>query len=332
MILFKNWYESRAEAIIKTALVANEKALTRRAHNLHLDWWALAKQGGAMEFHGEGSLVTLETPHDFAEYEDNKFRKRGDVRRFTSRSRGRLMTRLATLKQSELPLFVTTTYGASWSPNPEDWKRDLNTLGVWLRWKYPDSSAIWKLEPQERGAPHYHLMIFGVHHFPWQILAVRWVEIVCKISLPTDYPVKSGREGAALFREWIDELDVDNATKDFLNAGTSVKRVLSRNGVMRYASKYMGKEIGKFEGVGRFWGVIGRKKLPVSKVHREAVAAVVLVYVRRVVRGFLRSKGIRWKCSGKTRIFTANPAKWVDVLEWAHDHYYERQRLLGNPF
>jgi len=27
---------------------------------------------------------------------------------------------------------------------------------------YPDASAIWKLEPQKRGAPHYHMLVWGV--------------------------------------------------------------------------------------------------------------------------------------------------------------------------
>lgn len=58
---------------------------------------------------------------------------------------------------------------------------------------------------------------------------------------------------------------------------------------MAYASKkYMGKDVEGFEGVGRFWGVLNRKALPVSKTLCLEVAEVVLVKIRRIFRRLLK--------------------------------------------
>lgn len=138
---------------------------------------------------------------------------------------------------------------------------------VWIRFSnglhraYPECSGIWKLEPQERGAPHYHILLFGVDFIHYSILAQWWYEIV-----------GSGDER-------------------HLQAGICIEAVRSREGVMHYASKlYMGKEIAGFEGVGRFWGVFNRKKLPLSRAVKAEIAAGELVHFQRMTRRYIQSK------------------------------------------
>jgi len=43
---------------------------------------------------------------------------------------------------------------------------------------HPEAAAIWKLEPQQRGAPHYHLLLFGIEFIPHQVIARWWYEVV----------------------------------------------------------------------------------------------------------------------------------------------------------
>jgi hypothetical protein len=47
-----------------------------------------------------------------------------------------------------------------------------------LRREFSGCSAIWKLEPQKRGAPHFHLLVWGIAFLHYQRLARRWFEIV----------------------------------------------------------------------------------------------------------------------------------------------------------
>jgi hypothetical protein len=123
----------------------------------------------------------------------------------------------------------------------------------------------------------------------------------------------------------------------------------SREGVMHYASKMsMGKTIEGFSGVGRFWGVSNRVKLPLSKPVRVEVAEPVLVHFQRIARRFIQSqmkasflwkrslgKRVHWRryrCGRPARVLVGNPVQWLRVGEWAEGEFYRRVRASGLPF
>ncbi len=83
----------------------------------------------------------------------------------------------------------------------------------------------------------------------------------------------------------------------------------------------MGKELPipqGWENVGRFWGVIGRQHLPLSPCETIVEPKRTMIQVRRVLRRYLRSKGLRrgGKCS--MRLFTEEHLQWVRVIDWAN--------------
>ena len=106
-----------------------------------------------------------------------------------------------------------------------------------------------------------------------------------------------------------------------LVAGTSIERVRSARGVRRYASKsYMGKEFVMppgWEHVGKFWGVIGRKNLPLSQCETIIEERQVLIRVHRIRRRFMRSKGLRRGGKASVRLYTEQHLQWARVLDWA---------------
>ena len=215
--------------------------------------------------------------------------------------------------------FVMLTLRGVWSDDPNDWRRCLDTFCKRMRRAYGEVSGIWKLEPQERGAPHYHLLVFGVNFIPHQMLSQWWFDIV-----------GSGDER-------------------HLQAGISIEAVRSREGVMHYASKmYMGKIIEGFSGVGRFWGVFNRAKLPLSKAVRVEIAGPVLVHFQRIARRFIQSqmkanflwkrtlgKRVRWRryrCSRPARVLVNDPVQWLRLVEWAEGEFQRRLREAGLPY
>ena len=254
-------------------------------------------------FYPEGSFIRIQPSDD---YEPHQRRRtpRGKIGGFSAKSRGRLISLCAQLNRVLHALFLTLTWPGIWNPDPKVWKTCLDTFLKRLHRAFPECSGIWKLEPQQRLAPHFHMLLFGVEFIHHSILARWWYEIV-----------GSGDER-------------------HLQAGISIEAVRSREGVMHYASKlYMGKEIAGFEGVGKFWGVFNRAKLPLSKAVKAEIAAGELVYFQRIARRYIKAKQkesflakqrqgrrVRWhpyRCNRPSRIFCNDPVQWVRLLEWA---------------
>ena len=168
---------------------------------------------------------------------------RGSIKAYSRASRRRLLRKVAQLDRGVSPLFVTLTYPNAYPSDPEEWKRHLNS--VWakkLRRRHPKSGFIWRLEFQQRGAPHFHLLLYGVEE------ALR------------DFQTW-------LSRSWYDS--VASGDEKHLRAGTNAIQTTPGKGTM----VYMAKEVGKTkqaiaadypEGIGRWWGVKYKDDLPWS--------------------------------------------------------------------
>tara|TARA_Y100000589_G_C27189549_1_gene644197 strand:- start:2510 stop:3502 length:993 start_codon:yes stop_codon:yes gene_type:complete len=188
-----------------------------------------------------GSLVRVKGKKPFI----NKSRQytRGVISGFSNASRRNMMRLLASIDKEALmfkPLFVTLTYPSSWPDDPKQWKRHLDNWLKRLRRRYPDCAAIWKLEAQQRGAPHYHLLLFNIPHLCKDWLAQSWYEVV------------------------------DSNDPRHRQAGTRIESIRSWNGCFAYASKAMGNPVHElpagWERVGRMWGVSGKEHLPIRIV------------------------------------------------------------------
>jgi hypothetical protein len=164
--------------------------------------------------------------------------RRGKVREFSRRSRTRLQQTLCAVPIAHVGrglLFITLTYPRAWPGDWLTWKRQLDTLGKRMKRQFPNFGAVWKLEPQKRGAPHFHLLVVGVPFIAKDWLSRAWFEIV------------------------------QSGDARHLAAGTQVQLARSHRGVVSYAAKYTAKReqlpASWQDGVGRFWGVIGREQL-----------------------------------------------------------------------
>ncbi len=168
--------------------------------------------------------------------------RRGAIKGFSRASRRRLLYRVAECGDA-LPIFVTLTYGASWPDNPVVWKRHLDTW--WKRVKREDSTlgAIWKLEFQKRGAPHFHLLVYRKDKGR-PFLEMTWVA--------HSWAAVTGDE-----------------SPEHVRAGTRVEAIRSVRGAMFYASKYLAKSDGPSPDpaclhAGRVWGCLSGSNLPIE--------------------------------------------------------------------
>lgn len=165
--------------------------------------------------------------------------KRGVIRDFSLKSRARLQDIFSSIDMRKIPRrprFITLTYPATWDPDPRTWKRHLEAFLKRLERKYGVFAVAKRLEFQERGAPHFHLICFTRLFLRHDWVAKAWNAIVAP-----------GNEAA-------------------LKAGTRTEGIRSRRGIHAYVNKYMAKLGGDAElpeGIGRLWGFRNRHLLPI---------------------------------------------------------------------
>jgi len=199
--------------------------------------------------------------------------KRSKVSRFTKGSRRRLMNTIASIERdAELPDFVTLTYPENF-PTIEQSKRDLKIFLQRLARKFPQSGCIWKLEPQERGAPHFHMLVWGCETkslFGW--VCDNWYDIAGQ-----------GDHYALLFLKGL--------LKD---SKPCVAKVRSWRGVWSYASKYLGKtfEVAEWgnKWTGRYWGIAKRDNIPFGKQAKVDLTERQVIQIMRFQRRYAHIK------------------------------------------
>lgn len=199
---------------------------------------------------------------------------RGEVFGISRASRARMLRTFARLRTDAVSaaLFVTLTYPDGW-PSLAECKRHLAAWWKRCRRSFPFASAIWRMEPQTgfrggegRGAPHFHLVVFGVSFIDRDWLSRTWYEVV------------------------------GSDDERHLRAGTSVEKVKAGRSVLGYIAKEMTAEkAGEFRDgatgepvthTGRLWGKLSGCDLPFGAERRlvfrgEAAREAVLEAVVR---------------------------------------------------
>jgi hypothetical protein len=229
--------------------------------------------------------------------------KREIITTFSRQSRSRLMRRLAMVKKDALPLFVTLTYPSEWCEDSKVYKEHVHAFFMVLKRYFPDYGAIWKLEFQKRGAPHYHMFLWGV---PLD----KAMELIPRLW----YRIAGSEDENHLFWHMGLLRDGNNNCCD---------RVRSWKGVRSYASKYLCKNNNKDIAAGRFWGCVGL--IPISKLITMKIDLEVALKFRR---SFRRYSGMDSRRFG----FWANGYHhdWLRFIDKEQTEYEERN--IPEPF
>lgn len=162
--------------------------------------------------------------------------QRGEVAGFSFRSRSRLMAKISQLRKHHLPLFVTLTYPEQYPVEFVEFKYHLHKFIVALCKKHKNAGVIWKLEFQQRGAAHFHMMLWGLDlETAQEYIPSLWHKIA-----------GAGDDNHLLFHQG-----------KLAGSEHCVQAVRSWRGVKSYASKYLAKLDERTENSGRFWGIRG---------------------------------------------------------------------------
>jgi hypothetical protein len=198
---------------------------------------------------------------------------RDKVRGFSRASRRNLLLRLASINRRAFKdfkgrmIFVTLTYPREYPEDPEVCKNHLKALRKRLQREYGSFAAFWRLGVQERGAWHFHLLLFvGPSIGPIGklrcIISSSWYEVTGKVS-----------EG-------------------HLRTGTRVETVKRWKEATSYVERYMAKpeEFPEGQQTGRIWGVWNKELLPVQWETAQ-VSLRDAFRIRRIYRKLARRKG-----------------------------------------
>lgn len=209
---------------------------------------------------------------------------REEITEFSSASRRRLLLFMATIQRTCLPWMVTLTYPGHFSPDERRWKRDLDAWLKRLKREHPTVAAIWKLEFQQRGAPHFHLFLWSLP------IDDHWSEKARSNPVNLQKPLLYSKFVDWLSRSWYEV--VASGDEKHLRAGTRFERIRSPQGIMRYVAGYMSKDDQTAPGqnVGRYWGAHNRAAIPTAAAVVVPVDPVGYQALRRTARRFMLSK------------------------------------------
>lgn len=220
--------------------------------------------------------TTIKVPHMVVPSSNGGIR--GKVVGFSPASRLRMKKRLAKLNlEGTYDFFVTLTYPEKYVTDMELSKRDLDVFRKAFAREFETFiGGIWRLEYQQRGAPHYHMLLISEKPVSRKkiidFIAKRWPDIV-----RTSY-LKSGGN-AEEYQEHYEK---------HKKSGHNVQFMKSREMVTNYISKYISKvdETVLPEGTGRMWGQweFNGKKLDFTPSETGTLAKEEVVLLKRMVR------------------------------------------------
>lgn len=227
--------------------------------------------------------------------------KRGIVGDFSRGSRRRMLRKMAMTERRCKPAFMTLTFPQDWPGSPREWKRLLKIFIQRLERAYPECGGVWKLEPQKRGAPHFHMLVWDgfmdMRRFNrW--VADNWYQIV----------------GSGDRNHWLWHMGL-------LGQGNKpcVGSIKSERGVMGYAGKYVAKVADDYDldpalraawsAAGRWWGVWGADNIPWAEVVTIGPSDPQINSLFRYMRRYAHLKGrSSWQ---SLTIFVDDPGQWL---------------------
>ncbi len=226
---------------------------------------------------------------------------RRQITEFTHRSRRNLLRQVNCIDRQLLDAdrvtLTTLTYPEKF-PTARESKRHLDAVLKRFRRAYPDAAGWWKIEPQRRGAPHFHLLTVNPAGTDAKELACWWAE------------------------NWVDVVGTADPAErqkhQFWHLGLlgngnrlCTEQIRTWNGVTTYAAKYIGKKLDAdltaaagWDSPGRMWGNFQYDKLPVSMATDEDLTPPQAARIRRQL--------VRWydhQPSGRYRVTDADDGR-----------------------
>jgi len=233
---------------------------------------------------------------------------RGEITGFSRKSRRRLIERMIRLQSDRLskPLFLTLTYHHAHEADDHEPQENLNAFLQACRRRWPSMEYIWRIEPQERGAPHFHVIL--------------WLRR------------QNGDFDTRQARSWITETWhrlADPTSIDHLRHGVEVREVDSHRQASYYVSKYCAKEEGEDSWTyqGRRWGC--SRSLPLKGEYTIWMSRDGAYRLRQLVRALMverqggESQWTKSLAEDDSHLIGLDPSEAVRLIRQVQSEGYE---------
>lgn len=263
--------------------------------------------------------------------------RRSSITNFSKKSRLRLLRTCSKLDLALYGLFLTFTYRENMT-DARTAKDHLEKLSLWLKRNYPENAFIWRMEYQERGAIHFHIIALNRAFIPAQKLTSYWQKLTGDKSYPDIKKLRSRRKvmyyiskyiakvtqtgsnvgcGVTYSRAWWDK---EKKSKEItpLTETEQAQLVALDNQREQHAESGIGLVSEPYSDnyVGRFWGVINRAKLPLAPlkvVEIKDFSQKVFFQYKRYARRYWKFLSRRLQ---NFYLFVDSAQRWLDLLNF----------------
>lgn len=215
--------------------------------------------------------------------------KRGKVHGFSQQARLRLLCKVNELSRPELPKhakFVTLTYPRELLPSWQWAKRQLDNFLHALFKRWGKHGCLWRMEYQEDGSIHFHLLVFMSRFLPWRWVAKQW------------------------------DVQIGNQCEPEESASTQVQGMRNTRQAFYYVSKYIAKDTeDAFWDLehGRHWGARHWALMPVHVVLLPLTEAAAYAW-RRTIKRIREAKGVKTRDLGAPLPFCTAAAAGITIF------------------
>ena len=221
---------------------------------------------------------------------------RGTVHGLSNAARKRLLDKLMRIQWAEEHnKFITLTYPAAYPPTSVS-KTHLRAFLERLRRAHPESAAIWRLEFQERGAPHFHLVSPNLPYQNKRSIQQVWGDII-------DYPEPFTRIDAFPEVEMV----------RYISKYCSKRKKEKEDDSVRICNTIKTSNQYKSAWTGRCWGTHNEPSMPYHCRHQEANVGLEVYHTLRErateVWPALADQG-----QGSFTLYVDDAAEWAGLL------------------
>lgn len=255
---------------------------------------------------------------------------RGRIYEFSRKSRLRLLRKTARLSPGAGGLFLTFTYRQNIT-DARQAKKHLELMLLWIKRHYPRTCCIWRMEYQQRGAVHFHVMVLNRNFIPARELTAQWQKVTGDDSYPDIEKIRTRRKLTSYVAKYIAKVTQDPANDEGwvtnYDASWWMKEKMRDNAYV--LTDEQKKELQRVDAAlasagldnapysdnytGRIWGVTNRKMLPLAPVemlHFAKASPELFETMRRYARRYWKRLSRRFQSFS---LFTDNPYRWLEV-------------------